>query len=221
MLRVREIFESIDGEINYFHQGSITTFLRTSGCNLKCNYCDSTAAQTHSSMDRMLHTPALIKRFYIAHLKNLTTGKVTITGGEPLLQEEGVNCLIEYLIEDKIKVTIETNGSIKHLRHYFHPLVGYIADYKLPSSGMERRMNINFLCELTPQDILKFVVGDYFDYKRARKLIKEEFIGTRAVVALQPVYNRLDPKLLFEWVRRDNLPNIVLSIQLHKLLKMQ
>lgn len=221
MLRINEVFESIDGEINPFHQGHFTTFIRVANCNLRCSYCDSTTAQKIASTDRILHTSVLIKQFYKAHIKPFTSGKVTITGGEPLLQEEGVNCLIDLLISDNIYVTVETNGSIQPARYYSNPCVGYVVDYKLPSSGMEYKMNLQFMKDLSPQDVLKFVIGDYFDYKRARQLIKEQFNNSRATLAMQPVYDKLDPKLLYEWVKRDKLRNIILSVQIHKLLKMK
>ena len=112
--------------------------------------------------------------FYNQFIKK-TSPKVTITGGEPLLQEDGINCIIELCIKDNIPVTIETNGSIRPKKKFKHHNIRYIVDYKLPSSGMEEHMNMKWMGELANNDFIKFVLGDYQDYKRARTLIQTIF----------------------------------------------
>ena len=150
-LHINSVFLSLDGEVNTFHQGCITTFIRLAGCNLTqyggCTWCDSKQAQKESDTDKILTTPKQIKRFYTRLIKPIGAPKITITGGEPFMQEEGLSALLDVILNDKMKVTVETNGSIKPQIHHFNPYIGYIVDYKLPSSKMEKHMNFRLLRE--------------------------------------------------------------------------
>lgn len=230
MLRLKEIFQSIDGEVSPFHQGKITTFIRVSGCSLSCFWCDSIKSQKIGSSDRVLSTEKLIKQFYKTHIKKLGSEKITITGGEPLLQEEGVSLLTHLALNDGLKVTIETNGSIipkkefifANPKEYFNEYsFGYIVDYKLPSSGMEKKMNLEWVNIFGENDIWKFVIGDYKDYKRARQILKEYGGKVLCKIAFQPVFGVIDPKLLLNWMLRDKLYQPILSVQIHKIYRIK
>lgn len=212
-LAIHSIFQSIEGEISPFHQGKISTFIRLAGCNCTCAYCDSRYAD---KINRRLSTKKLIQRFYKAQIKKFNSHKVTITGGEPLLQEEGVNYLIELLLKDNIPVTVETNGSIYPKLHIFNPLIGYVVDYKLPSSGMEDKMDMKWMNALTQYDVLKFVIGDSKDYRRAKEVLK--LINNKAIKAFQVVYGGLDTRILLNWMIRDGVTEPILSVQIHKIL---
>lgn len=162
-LNVQAIFESIDGEVNGFDgAGQITTFIRLKGCNIKCNYCDTKYAQ-----DPEDGTWRTVQEVYDA----VHTKKVTITGGEPLLQRELVEELCRMLIFGKkfCNVSIETNGTIKP--EYFTHSLRYIMDCKLLSSGMSGFMSIERFDCLRDIDVIKFVIADEEDYQMAKDLL--------------------------------------------------
>jgi len=219
ILRIHEIFQSVDGEINPFHQGCISTFIRTSNCNLQCAYCDTEYARNSIPTDRVFYYPTEIETFFKAHILRLKSPKITITGGEPLLWEKGVNQLIELCIKNDMGVTIETNGSILPAKLYKHPLVSYIVDYKLPSSGMESHMSKKLFTKLSKNDIIKFVMGDYKDFLRFLAVFKQ--LNTKAQISVSPIYQTLDPKLLISWMLKHQVLTPVVNIQIHKFMKVK
>ena len=145
--------------------------------------------------------------------------KITITGGEPLLQKEELEELVRRLWFNKCYVSVETNGSII-------PFMGYVGswvlDYKLPSSGMEKHMDdVNFTY-LVASDYVKFVIQDEVDYKEAC-YVKErlEKKGCKANFAFGTVYEELAPSVLIEWLKRDEIFDVQINVQLHKLLGLE
>ena len=166
-LNVQAIFDSIDGEANGFDgAGQLTTFIRLKGCQLRCSYCDTKYAQ-NSKPENWMTVDEIIQQVHFP--------KVTITGGEPLLQRTNLTPLVDKLLEDAHGITIETNGtepplaeidtSFKELR--------YVVDFKLPSSGMIEHMNSMVFSSLETTDVIKFVISDKEDYKYAKMLIQE------------------------------------------------
>jgi 7-carboxy-7-deazaguanine synthase len=171
--------------------------------------------------------------------------KVTITGGEALLQRSGTVSLIQALRKIQKKVSIETNGSIliplaevSYLCHLADDkYVRWVVDWKLPSSGMEDKMNLNVFSSLRDIDVIKFVISDEKDYKRACELIEKnpnwrakmvfspmmELVernywgATGAKLNLTPELNMSWPRQLVEMMIRDKIP-AQFSLQLHKLL---
>ena len=129
-LNIHSIFESISGEAGFISQGSVTTFIRLQGCNLRCTWCDTKDAQVMFSGEVMEIDDII---------KSIQTRNVLITGGEPLMQKD-VFELIELLEQTGHFVQIETNGSFPWFRpgSEFHGQ--WVVDYKLPSSGMTTRM---------------------------------------------------------------------------------
>ena len=167
-LNVQSIFDSIDGEENaWFGAGVISTFIRLKKCNLRCHFCDTLYAQD-SFPENWMGIDEVIEKI-------LPCNKLTITGGEPLLQQEAIRDLLLKLGENCPRVTIETNGSIGPsgglIDPGLFPLVRIVMDYKLPSSGMEESMQLEFFGFLRNYDVIKFVIADEKDYQRACGLI--------------------------------------------------
>jgi len=161
-LNIQSIFHSLDGEANAFDgAGQLCTFIRLKGCNLNCQYPCDTPQSIPSKPENWMTIDEIVEQVVFP--------KVTITGGEPLLQKEGVKELCLELVEDHL-ISIETNGTI---RPPFGHSIRYVMDYKLPSSGMEERMDPRAFSCLREIDVIKFVISDWNDYNRALEVIKE------------------------------------------------
>ena len=208
-MKIYSIFNSIDGEVNLYGQGTFTTFIRFAGCNLRCKWCDTKYAQElDSGMEMKIHE--VIEQLVIIGCK-----KVTITGGEPLLQPDHFKILTKELWHRGYITTVETNGSF--------PLEGYgvsswVVDYKLPSSGMTNKMNLDVFTQLRANDYIKFVITDKLDYETAKSFIFEEAGGRRAKNVFSPAHGILDPKELISWMKEDELFGVQVNIQIHKLV---
>ena len=203
MLKVNEIFKSVQGEGSF--AGKLCSFVRLTGCNLRCIYCDTKYAYKDGDD---LSIEEIIQR-----VKILGQDLVEITGGEPLLQKETTG-LIDTLIKQKYIVLIETNGtiSIKNINQY----ATIILDLKCPGS----RMSANTLWEnieyLRKKDEVKFVIGDRKDYDWAKDIaVKHSLVQRVNHVHFAPVYGKLVPKELAEWIYCDNL-DVRMQIQIHK-----
>ncbi len=205
-LNICEIFFSLQGESNF--AGLPCVFVRLSGCNLNCSYCDTVFAKTESatlSMDTILEK-----------IRSYGCGLVEITGGEPLLQPKTVS-LISVLIETGHTVLLETNGSLS-----IQPVPAdciKIMDIKCPSSGESHRNLPENFPHLSGSDEIKFVVSDRRDYEYAKSILQDQkpaFIS-RERTHFSPVFNRLDPRELASWILADRL-EARLSLQLHKII---
>jgi 7-carboxy-7-deazaguanine synthase len=201
-MRITEIYASIQGETQY--AGLPCTLVRTTGCDLRCTYCD-TAYAFYGGSDMTLED-------ILAEVRRLGAPLVLLTGGEPMLQREIV-ALAELLLEEGYRVMIETSGA--------HPVdilpagVVRIVDVKTPGSGESQRARLDVLDGLRPQDAVKFVVADEADYRWAAEVIRDRQLAGRTEVLLSPVHGKLDPRDLVGWVLRDRLP-ARLNLQLHK-----
>jgi len=200
---INEIFFSLQGE--GFLVGTPSIFIRTTGCNLRCAYCDTTYAYTKGTE---MTIPEIIEK-----VKNYPTSHICITGGEPLMQKETVT-LIDRLLEKKYSVSLETNGSIS-----IKNLVGKKAfvislDIKCPSSGSHEQMEMNNLSSLSKKDQLKFIIKNKEDYIYAKEVLKK--YHPICAVFFQPVWGT-DPKKLALWILHDGLP-VRFSVQLHKVI---
>jgi len=203
MLTVSEIFYSLQGESTY--AGLPCVFIRLSGCNLDCSYCDTRYAFEGGE--------ELSVRDIAERVKAFSCNLIELTGGEPLCQPEAIQ-LMQDLLEDGYKVLLETNGSIDISAV---PLdVIRIVDVKLPGSGCFGSFDLANLNYLTKQDELKFVISDREDYQAAVKFIgMHELAGT--ALLFSAVVGRLAPAQLARWILEDKLP-VRLQIQLHKIL---
>lgn len=201
-LRLTETFLSLQGE--GIHAGLPCFFVRTSGCNLRCHWCDTDYAFTGGEkipVDEILHRlPA-------------TVSLVQITGGEPLLQEEEVCMLIEELHARGKKVLLETGGhiSIERVPRQTHIVI----DIKLPGSGESHHDFAANLPFLKSTDEIKFVIADRTDYEAAVRWIREHHVEAVAELLFSPVFGRIAPAELASWVLADGLP-VRMQLQQHK-----
>ncbi len=201
MLRVTEIFYSIQGESSF--AGRPCVFVRLAGCNLRCRWCDS--EYTFTGGDK-LDLEAVLET-----VRAFGCPLVEVTGGEPLAQPEAFE-LIRRLCEEGLQVLIETSGSIDITP--VDPRARIILDIKCPGSGESKKNRWANLDELRPHDEIKFVVADRADYEWARAVIRERALQ-RWTLLFSPVWAELDLKPLAEWILEDRLP-ARLQTQLHK-----
>ncbi len=203
MLKVNEIFKSIQGESTY--AGLPCTFVRLAGCNLRCAYCDTNYAYYHGK--------ELSDEEVISKIEEYGVKIVEFTGGEPLLQEE-TPPLIKNLLDKGYKVLIETNGSI--CIGCLDKRLIIVMDIKTPKSGMSERMNLKNLELIKSNDEIKFVLLDESDYIWAKDMInKHNLLSKTKNILMSPAYGVLSPKTLASWILRDNLP-VRVQLQIHK-----
>lgn len=197
-LIVNEIFDSIDGEGKT--AGELATFIRLTGCNLRCAYCDTVYAFGEGAP---MTVPDIVSRVRFRH--------VTLTGGEPLLQP--INPLLRAL-PPGTTTNVETNGSIA-LRPFMDDLRGFFTiDYKCGSSGENGKMlRENFLA-LRPCDVLKFVVGSAEDLREARDFSLA--VNTPAQIFVSPVFGQIEPAAIVDFMKAHALQNWRLQLQMHK-----
>ena len=202
MLQINEIFKSIQGESS--HAGLPCAFVRLTGCNLRCTWCDTEYAfheGKHLSVEEIVRT-----------VDGYGLSLVEITGGEPLLQE-GVYDLMQAFLTKGYRVLLETGGSLP--LDQVPPEVIKIVDIKCPGSGEESKNLYSNLDLLQPTDEVKFVILDRADYEWSKQILSQYPIHKKAQVLFSPVYDKLALKDLAEWALEDNLP-VRLQTQLHK-----
>ncbi len=203
MLKVNEIFKSIQGESTY--AGLPCTFIRLAGCNLRCTYCDTNYAYYHGR--------ELSDKEIISKIEEYGVKCIEFTGGEPLLQEE-TPPLIKNLLDKGYNVLIETNGSI--CVGCLDKRITIIMDLKTPKSGMSERMKFKNLDFLKATDEIKFVIMDESDYQWAKDIIIKHNLSNKFEhILMAPAYGVMQPKALALWILRDNLP-VRLQLQIHK-----
>ncbi len=201
IIRVCETFSSIQGESGY--AGYPCFFIRLTGCNLRCSYCD-TAYAYYEGQERTVDD-------LIDEVEKAGIGVVEITGGEPLLQK-GMHILAGRLLEKGYDLMIETNGSMDISGLDERAVI--ILDMKTPGSGMAEEMDLENLRRLRSRDEVKFVITSEDDYQWALWIIRDYALEERRVL-LSPVHGRLSPERLAEWMIRDRL-SVRLNLQLHK-----
>lgn len=202
ILRVTEIFHSIQGESSYAGQPCV--FIRLTGCLLRCSWCDS--AYTFSGGTEVTIEEVLAK------VRGYGCPLVEVTGGEPLHQPEAF-VLIERLCAEGDTVLIETSGAID-----ISPVdrrAHVILDVKCPGSGMTTRMDWDNLARVAGKDEVKFVIKDRADYEWASAIVLKHDLLERCTVLFGPVFGELEPRRLAEWILADRLP-VRLQLQLHK-----
>lgn len=205
-MKINEIFFSIQGESS--SAGLPTVFIRTTGCNLRCDYCDTTYA--YEEGEEM--SPQEILKI----VSGFPCRRVCLTGGEPLTQRtEELQMLVDLL--SGWEVSVETNGSLPLDLIELRPGQRWVMDVKCPSSGHTGSTVISNLNKLRPVDEVKFVIGDMTDYQWAVSFIKQNGLIGRVQILLSPVHGVLDPALLAEWMLADGL-DCRLQMQLHKLI---
>jgi 7-carboxy-7-deazaguanine synthase len=207
-MRITEMFYSIQGEGR--HSGIPTTFVRTTGCHLRCSWCDAEytfkGGET-KSLDEVME-------FVAAQ----PTKKVCFTGGEPLLQKDAWQ-LIDRLVEGGYHTLIETAGNLdfSHANSYdAREQICISMDIKCPSSKMDGENTPEKILDLRAPDQLKFVINDRTDYEYAKETLAAYEGRVPCPIYFNPV-GGVEPKQLTEWVMEDGLP-VHVGIQIHKLI---
>ena len=212
MLDVAEMFVSINGEGT--HAGQLAVFVRFRGCNLRCSYCDTMWANQSDTPISAMTAEEIYDEIHKSGIYN-----VTLTGGEPL-NRDGIHELMELLSEDsRLYVEIETNGSI--------PLKPFLSienrpsmtmDYKLPSSGREKSMCYENLELLDSRDTVKFVAGSIHDLERAKTIIEEYNLIGKCAVYISPVFGKIEPSEIVEFMKLHRMNGVTLQLQMHKII---
>lgn len=201
-MKINEIYKSIQGESTY--AGRPCVFIRTTGCNLRCEWCDT----PHAFEEGREMTVDTI----LAQVGSYSCRLVELTGGEPLLQKEAP-VLVTKLLDGGYTVLIETSGSLD-IRP-MDPRSVIVMDIKCPGSGMAGAMRWDNIPSLKPSDQVKFVIKDRTDYDWAIEVLERYPLLNQRVVLFSPVFGTMDPRLLAEWILEDGLP-VHLQLQLHK-----
>jgi 7-carboxy-7-deazaguanine synthase len=219
-MQITEIFKSIQGESTY--AGLLCVFVRLTGCNLRCSWCDS----EYAFYGGRKMTPEAV----VDQVRQLSPGGglVEITGGEPMLQEREVVPLMHQLGDAGYKVLLETSGE-RSLGQVPQQVVK-IVDVKCPHSGEPDRFASENLGCLQPHDQIKFVLTDRTDYEFARDFLARHSLHTQVeAVVFSPAFHKdaagprdtshcvLDPQELAEWMLADDVPARI-GLQLHKFI---
>ncbi len=202
MLKINEIYKSIQGESTY--AGLPCIFIRLTYCNLRCTYCDTEYA-FYEGRDMSLDE-------IINQISQLDCKLVEVTGGEPLVQSESLD-LMKHLCDEGYKVLLETGGSLPV--ENVDPRVIIIMDLKCPSSGMMNKNRYANLQFLKPEDELKFVIGDEEDYEWSKNIINEHRLTGRCNILFSCVFGKITPGKLTSLILKDKL-NVRFQLQMHK-----
>ena len=202
-MKINEIFYSIQGEGKW--TGLPNIFIRTSGCNLRCSFCDTTYAYDDGKEMSIDKISSKISKYPCKY--------ICITGGEPLLQNETLD-LIDYLLKNNYKICIETNGSISIQKISNKKSLMISLDIKCPSSKMHEYNQFENISLLRKNDQLKFVIKDKDDYNYAKKIVNK--YKPVCNIFFQPVWGN-DPITIAKWIISDKL-DVKLGLQLHKII---
>jgi len=219
-MQITEIYKSIQGESTY--SGLPCVFVRLTGCNLRCDWCDS---EYSFYGGRKISEDEVVGR---VERLSPNGGLVEITGGEPMLQEREAVPLMQRLLDAGYKVLLETSG--ERLLEKVPVGVVKIVDVKCPDSGEASTFRLENLQALTPFDEVKFVISTRRDYEFARDFIANHDLGTHvAAVLFSPAFSKaasgnlgtanclVDPRELTDWMLQDNVP-ARLGLQIHKFI---
>tara|TARA_B100000579_G_scaffold396394_1_gene375162 strand:+ start:791 stop:1432 length:642 start_codon:yes stop_codon:yes gene_type:complete len=201
-LKINEIYYSIQGESSY--SGLPCIFIRLTYCNLRCSYCDSEYTFYEGedmAIDKILN-----------EIKKYPTDLVEVTGGEPLFQKNCIQLLKE-LVNLNYKVLLETSGSLS-IENVPKEVINII-DFKCPSSNMEKKNLWKNIQYLKLKDEVKFVIGDREDYEWTKNKIKDYNLTEISNVLISPVYKKISPTTITNWILEDNL-KVRFQIQIHK-----
>lgn len=207
MIKVNEIFYSIQGESTY--AGFPCVFVRLTGCNLRCRYCDTQYAFEQGTNFSLAEIQQQVSRY--------DCNLIEITGGEPLLQPRVVD-LSKILINQGKIVLVETNGT-QNIDLLPMSIIR-IMDIKCPGSGESHKMDWENIDRLRASDNVKFVISHREDFDWAVNTVKKYKLLNRAIILFSPAYGLLKPEILASWMLEISLP-IRLNLQLHKYLNVK
>lgn len=208
--KIVEKFISINGEARA--AGELSCFIRFQGCNLNCSYCDTKWANEKEAPYELMSAEEIY-----GYVKKCGVKNVTLTGGEPLIQEN-IKELISLLAGDhSLRIEIETNGSVDLFPFLdIEGNVTFTMDYKLPGSHMEKYMALDNMRLLRACDSVKFVVSDLNDLNVSKRIIKEYDLDNRVAVYLSSCFMRIQPKDIVDYMIDNNMNKVKLQLQLHK-----
>lgn len=208
--KVVEKFISINGEGS--RAGQLSAFIRFSCCNLNCSYCDTKYANTIDASFELLSEQDILD-----YLNKNKIINVTLTGGEPLIQDN-IDILINLLLKNGYSVEVETNGSvdIKPFINETRPI--FTLDYKTPSSNMENKMDLNNYQYLTKNDVIKFVVGNLDDLNKAKEIINKYDLTNRAKVYFSPIFGMIKPSMIVDYMIKHHMNDVYMQLQMHKFI---
>ena len=204
-LTINEIYHSIQGESTW--AGEPCVFVRLTFCDLRCNYCDTEYAFYEGKKQTLDQIHSAVEAFGCP--------LVEITGGEPLLQKN-VFPLMTLLADGGHTVLLETSGA--HDISGIDPRVHRIMDLKTPGSGECERNLFSNIDHLTQRDEVKFVIGSRGDYEWSREQLATHQLSKRChAVLFSPIFGRIDPQTIVEWILTDRLP-VRFQLQMHKFI---
>lgn len=210
--KVVEKFVSINGEGT--HAGQLAVFIRFKGCNLRCSYCDTMWANEKNAPFSVMTEEDIYNYILSTGVKN-----VTLTGGEPLIQQDIVILLKKLAADEYIRVEIETNGSAD-----ISPIViiknrpSLTLDYKLGGSGMEQHMLTDNYNYIGKQDTVKFVVSSRDDLITAKNVIETYGLTEKCSVYFSPVFGRIEPADIVDFMIQNKMNGVNMQLQLHKFI---
>lgn len=212
--KIAEKFVSINGEGT--KAGQLAVFIRLCGCNLNCSYCDTTWAN-----EKDVEYTEMTAEEIASYIEDIGVKNITLTGGEPLLERKGEDT--RYLLEalskvEGVNVEIETNGSIDLATFTDIPDISFTMDYKLPGSGMEDRMKLDNFMVLRSQDTVKFVSGSREDLLKAKEIIEKYHLYDKCNIYISPVFGKLSPEEIVDFMIENKMNNVNLQLQLHKFI---
>lgn len=210
--KITEIFSSINGEGT--HAGQLAFFIRFTGCNLDCSYCDTKWANVPNAPFTEMTADEILSEVKKSGIKN-----VTVTGGEPLIQPNIIP-LLEMLCGGGRYVEIETNGSadVSEVLKIKENRPALTMDYKLPSSGMENHMRTENFAVLEKKDTVKFVSGSRADLERALEIIREYGLIGKCAVYISPVFGEIEPAEIVDFMLENKLNGVNVQLQMHKFI---
>lgn len=202
MLKINEIYHSIQGEST--SAGRPCVFIRLTGCNLRCNYCDTEYAffdgKEYSVKD------------VVNEVKKYNCKLVEITGGEPLVQKECL-LLMKSLCDEGFELLLETAGNLPI--ENIDSRVKIIMDLKCPSSGMMDKNLYANIAHLKKTDEVKFVMGSREDYEWSKNIADKYELKNKSVILFSCVFDKLEPLTLINWILEDKL-DVRFQLQMHK-----
>ena len=204
-LTINEIYLSVQGESTW--AGSPCVFVRLTFCDLRCNYCDTEYAFYEGKKQSLGEIVETVLRYDCL--------LVEITGGEPLLQKN-VLPLMTMLADAGRTILLETSGA--HDISAIDARVHRIMDLKTPGSGEVAKNLFGNIAHLSARDEVKFVIGSREDYEWSRAQLREHRLNERChAVLFSPIFGRIDPRQIVEWILADQLP-VRFQLQMHKFI---
>ncbi|MCR5350668.1 MAG: putative 7-carboxy-7-deazaguanine synthase QueE [Acholeplasmatales bacterium] len=208
-MQVIEKFVSINGE--GLKQGELAVFIRFANCNLRCRYCDT----KYSFIDPSYDEESIDE--IVEYIKETNVKNITLTGGEPLLQVDIKELMIR-LSDLGFNIEIETNGSIDISKFLNIKNVSFTLDYKLPTSLMEKFMNVDNYNYITKSDSIKFVCGSDKDLEKTVEIIRKYNLIDKTNCIISPVFGEIKLPSIVDFMINNNLNGVRMALQIHKII---